>query len=322
MHLALACSRRAASYQLTMRGDWMIARHLITIPGPPWLLAIVAIFAIQLASALSVPLIEMVGPGGSAWLRLSMGALLMILLAPPPLRSVRRRDVPVLLGLGAAMGMTTVAFLAAIERIPLGTAVAIEFLGPLTVAAVRSGSLRAMAWPVLALIGVVVLTEPWKGEINLAGVFFALLAGIGWGAYIVLLQLVGDRFTGAGVLSITLPVAAVTAGTIGVPQAAGHIDLRVVLIALGLASLAPVVQFVLELAALRRMTATAFGTLMALEPAAALLLGLIILAQMPTLFQYVGIALVVLAGAAAQRGGRRDRPPVTTGPIPIPAEKP
>lgn len=293
-------------------------RHLTRLPGPPWLLAVMAIFAIQLSSALSVGLIDTVGPGGAAWLRLSMGAVLLILLAPPPLRSVRRHDIPVLLALGAAMGLMSVAFLAAIERIPLGTAVAIEFLGPLTVAAVRSGGLRTMVWPALALAGVVLVTEPWQGDIDIPGVGFALLAALGWGAYIVLLQRVGDRFTGSGVLSITLPVAAITAATIGVPQASGNIDLTVLAIALGLALLAPVLLFVLELAALRRMTTTAFGTLMAVEPAVALLLGLVVLSQMPTLIQCLGIIVVVLAGAVAQRRGRRE-PPTSTGPIPLPS---
>ncbi|WP_324615219.1 EamA family transporter [Nesterenkonia sedimenti] len=295
----------------------MIAKHLTRIPGPPWMLAIVAIFAVQLTSALSVPLIDVVGPGGAAWLRLSIGALFMILLAPPPLRAIRKRDVPVLLALGACIGAMSVAFLAAIERIPLGTAVAIEFLGPLTVAALRSGSLAKMVWPVLALGGVVLVTEPWAGEIDMLGVGFALLAGVGWGGYIVLLQYLGDQFEGSGILSITLPIAAVTAAFFGIPQASGQITLEVLAIAAGLALLAPVLLFILELAALRRMTATAFGTLMALEPAAALLLGLIILTQMPTPVQCVGIALVVLAGAAAQRGGRRDQPPLATGPVPI-----
>ncbi|WP_157983928.1 EamA family transporter, partial [Nesterenkonia muleiensis] len=115
--------------------------------------------------------------------------------------------------------------------------------------------------------------------------------------------------------SITLPVAAITAATIGVPQAAGNIDLTVVAIALGLALLAPVLLFVLELAALRRMTTTAFGTLMAIEPAVALLLGLVVLSQMPTIVQCFGIVLVVLAGAAAQRRGHRE-PPASTGSAP------
>ena len=161
--------------------------------------------SVQLGSALSVHLISAVGPAGTAWLRLSMGALIFLALARPPLRSIRRPDVPALLGLGVTTGLMTIAFLAAIERIPLGTAVAIEFLGPLTVAAVRSHNTRALTWPALALLGVVLLTEPWHGDINAAGIGFAALAAIGWAAYILLTQRIGDRFTGIGGLTTHRP---------------------------------------------------------------------------------------------------------------------
>ncbi len=274
-------------------------------PVPPWAMAVTAMMSIQLASALSVGLIERVGPGGAAWLRLSMGALILVLVARPPLRSIRPGDVLPLLGLGAATGLMTVAFLSAIDRIPLGTAVAIEFLGPLTVAAVRSGSRRMVAWPGLALIGVVLLTEPWHGGVDSLGVGFAVLAGIGWGTYILLTQKVGDRFSGISALSMTVPVAAVAAALVGVPQAAGDLDAGVILAATGLALLAPVLPFGLEMLALRRMTPTAFGTLMALEPAFGVLLGLVVLGQAPSVLQLLGIALVVLAGACAQRRGIR-----------------
>ena len=150
------------------------------LPVPPWGLAVTAMFSVQLGSALSVGLISTVGPAGTAWLRLSMGALVFLALARPPLRSLRRGDLPVLLALGVATGLMTIAFLAAIERIPLGTAVAVEFLGPLTVAAVRSHSRRALAWPALALLGVVLLTEPWHGRIDPAGVGFAAVSAAGW----------------------------------------------------------------------------------------------------------------------------------------------
>jgi inner membrane transporter RhtA len=123
-------------------------------PVPPWALAVAGMLSVQLGSALSVGLMDQVGAAGTAWLRLSMGALVFLLLARQPLRSVRRADVPALLALGVSSGLLTIAFLAAIERIPLGTAVAVEFLGPLTVAAVRSHSTRALAWPALALLGV------------------------------------------------------------------------------------------------------------------------------------------------------------------------
>ncbi|WP_120955074.1 EamA family transporter [Arthrobacter oryzae] len=261
--------------------------------------------SVQLSSALSVNLIAAVGPAGTAWLRLSVGALIFLAIARPPLRTLRGPDVPVLLGLGVATGLMTVAFLASIERIPLGTAVAIEFLGPLTVAAVRSHSARSLIWPALALTGVVLLTEPWAGAINLTGIGLAGLAAIGWAAYILLTQRIGDRFTGIGALSLTVPIAAATAAVVGIPQSAGHLTIGILAAAFGLALLMPVLPMALEMLALRRMTPTAFGTLMALEPAFGVLLGLLVLHQQPSLFQIGGITLVILAGAAAQRGGRR-----------------
>ena len=277
------------------------------VPVPPWGLAVTAILSVQLGSALSVNMIEAVGPGGTAWLRLSMGAVILLVIGRPPLRSIRRPDVLPLLGLGVTTGVMTVGFLAAVEHIHLGTAVAIEFLGPLTVAALRSHNRKALAWPALALVGVVLLTQPWQGDFNLVGVAWAALAAVGWGVYILLTQRIGDRFTGIGALTLTVPIAAVAAAVVGIPQAAGHLSLDILAAAAGLAILLPVLPFALEMLALRRMTPTAFGTLMALEPAVGVLLGLLILHQQPSAVQVVGILLVVLAGAAAQRGGRRPR---------------
>ncbi len=265
---------------------------------------------VQLGAALSVGLIASVGPAGTAWLRLSMGALIFLALARPPLRAVRRHDVAPLMALGVTTGLMNISFLAALDRIPLGTAVAIDFLGPLTVAAVRSHSARALAWPGLALLGVVLLTEPWQGDVNLAGIAFAGLAAVGWGAYILLTQRVGDRFTGISALSITITIAAVTAAVAGIPQASGNLTPGIVATAAGLAVLLPVLPYALEMLALRQMTPNAFGTLMALEPAFGVLLGLVVLHQQPGAIQIVGVLLVVLAGVAAQQGGRR-RPLVT-----------
>jgi inner membrane transporter RhtA len=275
------------------------------VPVPPWGLAVTAILSVQLGSALSVGLIEEVGPAGTAWLRLSMGAVILLAIGRPPLRSIRRPDVLPLLGLGITTGVMTIGFLAAVEHIPLGTAVAIEFLGPLTVAAIRSHDRKALAWPALALAGVVLLTQPWQGDFNLTGVAFAALSAVSWGVYILLTQRIGDRFTGIGGLTLTVPIAALAAAVVGIPQAAGHLSLDILAAAAGLAILLPVLPFALEMLALRRMTPTAFGTLMALEPAVGVLLGLLILHQQPSAVQVAGILLVVLAGAAAQRGGRR-----------------
>ncbi|MFF2243783.1 DMT family transporter [Arthrobacter sp. NPDC058130] len=283
----------------------MTGRASYNVPVPPWGLAVAAMLSVQLGSALSLDLITTLGPAGTAWLRLSLGAIILLTLARPPLRTIRRRDMPTLLALGMATGLMSIAFLAAIEHIPLGTAVAIEFLGPLTVAAMRSHNARALLWPAAALLGVVLLTEPWQSGFNPAGVGFAGIAAIAWAAYILLTQRIGDRFTGIGTLSLTVPIAAITAAVIGIPQAAGHLTPGILAATAGLAILLPVLPFALEMFALRRMTPTAFGTLMSLEPALGVLLGLLVLHQQPSATQIAGILLVVLAGAAAQRGGRR-----------------
>lgn len=268
---------------------------------PPWGLAVAAMASVQLGSALSMGLISTVGPAGTAWLRLSAGAVIFVVLARPSLRALRRRDVPALLGLGVTTGLMTIVFLAAIERLPLGTAVAIEFLGPLTVAAVRSHSARALIWPAAALVGVVLLCQPWRGDIHLAGIGFATLSAVGWATYILLTQQVGDRFSGVTGLSLTVPIGAVTAAFFGLPGVMGHFSPGLLATAVGLAVLLPVLPYAFEMLALRRMTPTAFGTLMALEPAFGVLLGLIVLDQQPSIGQVVGILLVVLAGAGAQR---------------------
>ena len=273
---------------------------------PPWVLAVTAMFVVQLGSALSMPVMREIGAGGTAWLRLTFGAIVFILIGRPNLKSISRSDLPYLVGLGVSTGLLTFSFLSAMELIPLGTAVAIEFLGPLTVAAIRSHNKQALIWPALALLGVLLLTQPWLGEINIEGVAYALLAAVCWGLYIVLTQEIGDRYSGMSGLALTIPIAALTAGIFGIPQAIGNLSLNILLAGFGLAILLPIIPYALELMALRRMTSNAFGTLMALEPAIGVILGILILQQIPNSLQVIGILLVVYAGARAQRGGLRN----------------
>lgn len=292
---------------------------------PPWSMAVTAMLVIQLSNALSVPVIEQVGPAGTAWLRMCFGAVFLLLIVRPTFRSIRRRDLPALLALGVATGFMTTFFLAAVERIPLGTAVAIEFLGPLTVAGLMSRRPRALVWPVVALVGVVLLTEPWHGDVDLVGVGFALAAAACWGLYNLLTQHVGDRYAGISGLAITIPIAAIATMPAGLTQVVtGEFAWWVLAAAAGIALLTPVTAFALEMLALRRMTHTAFGTLLSIEPAFGVLIGLLVLAQTPSPMQLVGIALVITAGAAAQRAGARDsngsdaaarRIPRTTAPV-------
>ena len=289
-----------------------------TLAGmPPWSIAVAAMLVIQFSNALSVAVIGQVGPAGTAWLRMCFGVVFLWMISRPAIRSIRRRDMPALLALGVVTGFMTAFFLAAVERIPLGTAVAIEFLGPLTVAGLTSKRRKALIWPLLALVGVVLLTEPWHGAIDLVGVGFALAAGTCWGLYNVLTQHVGDRFAGISGLSLTIPVAALATLPVGLPQVlGGNVEWWVLPVAAGIALVTPVIAFGLEMLALRRMTHTAFGTLLSIEPAFGVLIGVLVLAQAPTLIQIGGIALVVVAGTAAQQGGRRSAKPAVTTDVP------
>ncbi|MFE9638960.1 DMT family transporter [Nocardiopsis alba] len=285
---------------------------------PPWTMAVTAMLSIQLSNALSVPVIDQVGPAGTAWLRMCFGAAFLWIIAYPAIRSVSRQDTPALLALGVVTGFMTTFFLAAVDRIPLGTAVAIEFLGPLTVAGVMSKRRKALVWPLAAFVGVALLTEPWHGSVDLVGVGFALAAGACWGTYNVLTQHVGDRFSGISGLSLTIPVAALATLPLGAPQViGGDLTWWVLPVAAGIALVTPVIAFGLEMLALRRMTHTAFGTLLSVEPAFGVFIGLLVLAQTPTVPQMIGVAIVVAAGAAAQRGGGRVAEPVLTTDPPV-----
>ena len=275
---------------------------------PAWTLAVTAMLSVQLGAALSVRLFPVVGAAGTAWLRLAAGGLLLLLLVRPRRRDFSREVLPAVLALGVVTAVMTVAFLAALERIPLGTTVAIEFLGPLTVAAVRAHARAMLLWPALAMGGVLLLTRPWLGEVDALGVAFAALAAVGWGTYILLTQHVGDRVAGLNGLAVTIPIAALVALPVGLPQAAGGLDAQVLLAAVGLAVLLPVLPLSLEMMALRRLTASAFGTLMALEPGFAVIIGTLLLDQRPAPLQVIGVALVVVAGIGAERHGHRPPP--------------
>lgn len=276
--------------------------------APAWSLAVLAMSVIQVGAALSTALFPVVGPAGTAWLRLCAGAAIFLALRRPRLRGRAARELAGAIALGVVSGVMTMAFLMALSRIALGTTVAIEFLGPLTVAVAGTRRRRNLAWPALALAGVALLTEPWTGAVDPLGIGYAALSALGWAGYILLTARVGDRFEGIEGLSVTIPVAALVATAVAGPGAAAHVTPAAVLAAFGIALLMPVIPYSLEMLALRRLTTSAFGTLMALEPAIAMLAGALLLAQAPTWQQALGIGLVVAAGVGATRGGRRARP--------------
>lgn len=261
--------------------------------------------SVQLGAALSVGLFAAVSPAGTVWLRLCFAGLVLVVICRPRLVSLSGKTRRSVLLLGVASAVMTLAFIEAVARVPLGVAVAVEFLGPLAVAAVRSPRRSALTWPALALVGVLGLSEPWAGEVNRAGVLFALLAATGWAAYIVLTQQVGAALPGMQGLALSIPLAALIATPFGAPAALTALTPTIALQCLGLALLLPLLPYVLELQALRWMTASAFGTLMAVEPAIAVLIGVVVLMQVPAFGQVAGMVLVVIAGVGAEQQARR-----------------
>jgi inner membrane transporter RhtA len=266
---------------------------------------VAAMLCVQLGLAASVGLIDRVGAEGAAWLRLFWAGVLILVVVRPRPSQFSRTALRYGIALGVVTAGVTMLFMAAVARLPLGTASALEFLGPLGVAVVRGRGGRQV-WPLLAAVGVLLLTQPWSGGADPVGVAFALAAACCWAAYILLTQRVGDEVAGVAGLAVSMPVAGLTATLVAGPGVAGRLTPELLLIGVGLAILLPVVPFTLELLALRRLTTAAFGTLMSLEPAFALLVGLLALGQVPGLLAVVGIGFVVTAGIGAERTGSRD----------------
>jgi inner membrane transporter RhtA len=277
---------------------------------------------VQVGLAVSVGLSDELGAEGVAWLRLSMAGVVLFALVRPWRARISRSAFATSVALGVCTAAVTMLFMASIVRLPLGTASALEFLGPLGVAIVR-GRGAARLWAFSAAAGVLALTEPWHGRLDAVGVMYALAAALGWAGLIVLTQRAGDQLHGFVPLAISMPTAGivstlVVAPTTGLPD----ITWQLVLAGLGLSLLLPVIPFALELMALRRLTTAAFGTLMSLEPAIAMIVGLVALEQVPSAFGVVGILLVVAAGIGAERTGARpddhERPADQAVPVPAP----
>lgn len=267
--------------------------------------AVVSMVMVQLGVAASVGFFDRIGPGGTAWLRLIWAAVIFLVIARPWRASWTRTNLLTCVALGVVTAVLTLSFLQAVARIPLGTASALEFLGPLTIAVVR-GRGTARVWAVAAAAGVVLMTGPWASSADPVGVGFALVAAMCWGSYILLTQRAGDAVAGVQALAISMPVAAVVATAIVGPSTFGGLSWSVMVSGIGLALLMPVIPFTLELLALRRLKTAAFGILMSVEPAIALLIGLVLLGQVPQFTAALGVLLVVSAGVGAERAGARD----------------
>lgn len=267
---------------------------------PPPALVLLGVISLQVGAAFAKELFAQAGPTGVVTMRLVFAALVLLAVWRPAVR-MDRRTFAVVAGYGLVLASMNLSIYQAIDRIPLGVAVTIEFLGPLSVAVFGSRRKLDLLWAVLAAAGVFLLSDA-QGGVGLAGVAFALLAAVMWAGYILLGSKLGSRTTGGNGLALGMALGALFALPFGI-TGAGTALLRPEVLGAGVvvALMSSVIPYSLELEALRRIPPRVFGVLMSLEPAVAALAGLVVLGERLGWVQWVAILCVVVASVGATR---------------------
>lgn len=264
-------------------------------------LVIAGIVSVQVGAAIAKGLFDLVPPTAMVWLRLITSAVILLLVARPRLTGHSGRDWLIVLGFGVSLLVMNWAIYQSFARIPLGIAVTIEFLGPLTVAVIGSRRLTDLIWVALAGMGVALLGLS-RATLTLAGVGFALLAALGWAFYILLSAQTGRRWPGISGIAIASMVGAIVLAPPAIVEAGSQM-LNPTILALGFAIglLSSVIPYSFELIALRRIPPRVFSILMSLEPAAAALAAMILLGEFLSLVQWLAMGCVVVASIGATR---------------------
>ena len=264
-------------------------------------LVITGIISVQVGAAIAKDLFDLVPPTAMVWLRLITSAVILLLVARPRLTGHSGRDWLIVLGFGVSLLVMNWAIYQSFARIPLGIAVTIEFLGPLTVAVIGSRRLTDLIWVALAGMGVALLGLS-RATLTLAGVGFALLAALGWAFYILLSAQTGRRWPGISGIAIASMVGAIVLAPPAIVKAGSQM-LNPTILALGfvIGLLSSVIPYSFELIALRRIPPRVFSILMSLEPAAAALAAMIVLGEFLSLVQWLAMGCVVIASIGATR---------------------
>ena len=258
--------------------------------------------SVQFGGALAVTLMPRAGALGVVALRLLVAAIVLLVVCRPRLRGHSRTDWGTVFVFGITMAAMNGLFYQAVDRIPLGPAVALEVLGPLALSVVASRRAVNLVWAALALGGVFLLSGGGFGGLDPVGVLFALGAGAMWAAYIVFSARTGRRFPQADGLALAMVVAALVFLPLGVAESGAKLlDPTTIALGSAVAVLSSVLPYTLELLALRRLPAATFAILMSLEPAVAATAGFLILDQALSSLQALAIALVIAASMGAVR---------------------
>ncbi len=266
---------------------------------------VAAIASVQFGGALAVHLFNSVGPAGAVLLRLATASIVLLAVSRPGLRGRTLAQLPLTVAFGLVLAGMNLSFYESIDRIPLGIAVSLEFVGPLAVAVGGSRRRIDLLWVALAALGILALTRGGSHGVDGLGIVFALLAGACWGAYILLSARVGRAFERGTGLSLAMCIGALATLPAGVAAAGSHL-LRPRSLGLGAAvgMLSSAIPYSFELEALRRIATSIFGVLMSLEPGMAAFAGWLVLGQGLSGRALIGIALVICASIGASRRAR------------------
>jgi inner membrane transporter RhtA len=274
---------------------------------PPPALLLVSIVSIQLGAAVAVNLFPVLGPVGTAFLRLAFSAVLLIAATRHTIARSARRHAGALLLYGTILGVMNLSFYGAIARIPLGIAVAIEFVGPLGLAAATSRRGRDFAWIGLAVLGIALLTPEIGSTLDPLGVALAGVTGLCWAGFTVMTQRIGRALPGNSGLAIGMAVAALVVLPVELAVGGlGGLDVGLLVAVLAVAILSTALPLSLEFEALKRMTARTYGILVTLEPAVAALVGALLLGQAMGLQGLLAVACVSAAALGVTISDRRD----------------
>jgi inner membrane transporter RhtA len=268
--------------------------------SPVWLV-VVGILSVQLGAVVSKRLFSEIPPVGMVFLRLCTSSLILLAIARPRLRGRTVADWRPVLALGFALGVMNWVFYESFARIPLGAAVTIEFLGPLSLAAVGSRRPRDLVWVGLAALGIT-LFGAGPTKVDAVGFGLALLAGVCWALYILSTAATGRRWAGVEGLAVASTIGTLVIAPFAVAAAGGRL-LEPRLLGLGVlvGVLSSVVPYSLEMLALRKLTPRVFGILMSLEPAVAALAAAVLLREWLTPPQLLAMACVTAASVGAAR---------------------
>jgi inner membrane transporter RhtA len=274
-------------------------------------MVLAAALSVQFGAALGATLFDTLGPGGASLLRQFFAAVVLVAVWRPRVRGHSAGDVRLVLAFGVALGLMNLCFYEALDRIPLGVCVTIEFAGPVGLAVALSRRALDLVWVVLAAFGIVLLANPFgSGGVDPTGLAFILAAAACWSAYILLAQRATRVFHGSVGLAMAAGIAWLVPLAPGLTEASAGDLLAPGALAVGLAVavMSSVIPYTLESESLRRLPANVFGVLMSLEPAVAALAGFIVLGQGLSARELVAIALVIAASAGVTRAS--STPPV------------